>query len=114
MAFIDFKTKKVVKIWEGIQGGLHHSANITFGYFDLDKDIVLPVHHHIHEQRTHLIEGKLEFNINGDIKVLTPGMVAFIPSETPHSARALTNCKVIDCFLPVREDFVELEKNSVI
>jgi hypothetical protein len=30
----------------------------------------------------------------------------------PHSAKAITACKVIDCFLPVRQDFVELEKNT--
>ncbi len=52
------------------------------------------------------------FAIDGEEKLLTSGMAAFMPSNTPHSAKAITECKVIDCFLPVREDFVELEKNT--
>jgi len=40
-------------------------------------------------------------------------IAAFIPSNTPHSAKAITECKVIDCFLPVRQDFVELQKSQV-
>lgn len=33
------------------------------------------------------------------------GMVAVIPSNTNHSARAITNVELIDIFYPVREDF---------
>jgi hypothetical protein len=39
-------------------------------------------------------------------------MTALVPPNTPHSGKAITNCKVIDCFLPVREDFIELEKKQ--
>jgi hypothetical protein len=41
-------------------------------------------------------------------------MAALMPSNAPHSARAITLCKVIDCFLPVREDFADLEKQTVV
>lgn len=112
MPYIDFKTRKKVKIWDGINGHLYHSRQATFGHITLDKGSILPEHHHIHEQWTHVIEGELEFNINGEVKRITAGMAAFIPSDVPHSARAITECKVIDCFLPVREDFVELEKQG--
>ena len=69
----------------------------------------MPEHSHPHEQWSHLIEGQLEFNIGGEKKVISPGMAAFIPSHVPHSAKAMTKCKVIDCFLPAREDFVKKE-----
>jgi quercetin dioxygenase-like cupin family protein len=52
------------------------------------------------------------FNLNGEEKLLTSGMTAFIPSNVPHGATAVTECRVIDCFLPVREDLVDLEKNN--
>ena len=112
MPFIDFKTRKRVKIWEGITGTLHHSHQLTFAHVTLQTGAVLPEHNHIHEQWTHVIEGELLFNINGEENLLTPGMTAFMPSNIPHSAKAITECKVIDCFLPVREDFVELEKQT--
>jgi quercetin dioxygenase-like cupin family protein len=112
MPFIDFKVRQRVKIWEGITGTLFHSKQLTFAHVILQKGALLPEHNHIHEQWTHIIEGELLFNINGEEKLLTPGMTAFMPSHVPHSAKAVTECKVIDCFLPVREDFVELEKNT--
>jgi quercetin dioxygenase-like cupin family protein len=110
MKFIDFKSKKRIKIWEGINGSFFHSDQITFGHVTLDKGAIVGEHHHLHEQWTHVIEGEMEFTIGGETKTLTPGMAAFMASDVPHSARAITLCKVIDCFLPVRQDFIELEK----
>jgi quercetin dioxygenase-like cupin family protein len=109
MPFIDFKARKRVKIFDGITGTMFHSANITFAHVTLEKDAVVPEHNHIHEQWTHVMDGEMHFNINGEEAVLTSGMTAFIPSNMPHSAKAITLCKVIDCFLPVRQDFIELE-----
>ncbi|SEJ39686.1 Cupin domain-containing protein [Dyadobacter koreensis] len=109
MPFVNFNTGKIVKIWDGISGTLAHSEHSTFGHFTIESGTVLPEHSHIHEQWCHVLEGELEFTINGDSQLLTAGMTAFIPSWAPHSATARTTCKVIDCFTPVREDFVKLE-----
>lgn len=110
MPFIDYNTKPQLKIWDGIHGALHHSDNITMGHITLEEGAMLPEHHHVHEQWTHIIEGEMEFTVAGETKVLTAGMTAYIPSELPHSGRAITKCKVIDCFRPVREDFKTLER----
>jgi hypothetical protein len=32
-------------------------------------------------------------------------MVARVPGNVPHSARAISDCRVINIFYPVREDF---------
>jgi quercetin dioxygenase-like cupin family protein len=111
MTFINFNARNRIKIWEGISGPVYHSKNITFGHFTLEKDVELPEHSHPHEQWSHVIKGKLEFTIEGETEILTPGMTAFIPSNIPHCAKAITESKVIDCFLPVREDFVEKEND---
>ena len=110
--FHDFNNKKKLKIWEGISGSFFHSEQITFGHVHLEKGAIVGEHQHVHEQWTHVIEGEMEFRIEDKKMVLKPGMAAFIPSNAIHSAVALTPCKVIDCFLPLREDFLELEKNS--
>src|SRR5688572_2572536 len=112
MPFVDFNAKKIVKVWDGITGPLAHSEKLTFGYFTLEKGAVAKEHQHPHEQWTHVLSGELEFTLGGEKKILRSGMAAYIPSNTPHSAFAITECKVIDCFLPVREDFVELEKDQ--
>ncbi|WP_138482960.1 cupin domain-containing protein [Dyadobacter bucti] len=112
MPFVDFNTKKTVRIWDGIYGTLAHSDKLTFGHFTIDEGTVLPEHSHFHEQWCHILEGELEFEIGGERMVLTSGMTAYIPSDVPHSAVAHTRCKVIDCFSPVRQDFVELEEQA--
>ena len=33
------------------------------------------------------------------------GQVFVIPPDVPHSGRALTRCRVLDVFAPVREDY---------
>ncbi|MFC1730075.1 cupin domain-containing protein [candidate division KSB1 bacterium] len=112
MTYIDFNTRKRIQIWEGISGPVFHSDQATFGHFTLEAGCILPVHRHPHEQWTNLIEGELEFNIDGEIKLMRAGMTAFIPSDIIHSAKVITECKVIDCFMPVREDFRELENKT--
>lgn len=112
MPYINFNNRKKLQIWPGISGSVYHSEQLTFGHFNIEQGIKLPAHSHPHEQWTNLIEGKLEFDIDGKKEVLLPGMTAYIPSGLNHSAVAIKPCKVIDCFLPVREDFVELEKRS--
>jgi quercetin dioxygenase-like cupin family protein len=113
MPFYDFNTKKKIKIWEGINGAFFHSNQLTFGHVFLDEGAVVGEHSHPHEQWTHVLEGEMEFTCNGETKVLTPGMAAFMPSNAPHAAKAITKCKVIDCFLPVRENFVKLENDNL-
>ena len=109
MPFIDYNSGKTLTIWDGIPGTIAHSDQATYCRFTIESGSVLPVHSHVHEQWCHVLEGELEFDIDGEKKLLTAGMAAFIPSWAPHSAVALTECKVLDCFTPVREDFRELE-----
>lgn len=112
MGFIDYTRKNNVRIWDGIYGALHHSDKITCGHITLAAGIVLPEHHHVHEQWTHVLEGELEFRIGTETQILRPGMCAYIPSDVPHAGKALTACKAIDIFNPVREDFKDLEQQQ--
>jgi len=109
MPIFDFNLTPHLKLRDGIHGAFHHSDDLTFGHITLEKGAVLPEHHHIHEQWTHVLEGELQFSMQGETVVLTSGMTAHIPSDVPHGAIALTECKVIDCFRPVREDFKTLD-----
>ncbi len=59
----------------------------------------------IHEQITHVLKGQLELTIDGIMNIFEEGKVAVIASNVKHSARALTDCKVMDVFSPAREDY---------
>ena len=89
----------------GIKGYYAHGNELTFGYVEIKAGSNLPAHHHVHEQITYIIEGQLDMMIGGEHYSLTPGMYHVIPSNTPHSAIAVTDCKAIDVFNPVREDY---------
>lgn len=89
----------------GFRGQFVHSENMTFAHWDIKADAVLPEHSHRHEQVTNIIEGKLKLTINGETEILGPGSVALIPPDAIHSGRAITHCRVIDVFYPIREDY---------
>lgn len=89
----------------GISGHYAHGEKATLGFVELKKGSSVPLHHHVHEQITYILEGQLDMVIGGVAYSLTPGMYHVIPSDVPHSAVAITDCKVIDVFGPVREDY---------
>ena len=90
---------------KGIRGRYFHTNSTTIGFVDIDKGAILPAHSHMHEQTTQITEGQLEMTIDGITQILEPGVITLIPSNVVHSAKALTDCKVVDIFSPVREDY---------
>lgn len=109
MPLVNYNTLQKQKIWDGIIGAIHHSDKSTMAHIEIDEGVVLPEHHHVHEQWSHVLEGIFEFTIDGEVQKLSHGMSMHIPSNVPHSGRAITKCKIIDCFIPVREEWKELE-----
>ncbi|MDC6362430.1 MULTISPECIES: cupin domain-containing protein [Flavobacteriaceae] len=93
------------EIMPGYHGKLVHGNAISWAFWNVEKDAIVPEHQHIHEQIMHVVEGEFEFTLNGDTKVYYPGDVVVIPSNIPHSGRALTSCKLMDVFSPVREEY---------
>ena len=89
----------------GFSGHYIHGKEMTLGYVEIKAGNDLPQHHHVHEQITFIIEGQLDMVIDGKLYSLTTGMYYVIPSNVSHGAHAVTDCKVIDVFNPVREDY---------
>ena len=65
----------------------------------------MPLHQHLHEQVAHVLQGKFELTVDGETKLLEPGIVAVIPPNVPHGGRAITDCSLLDVFLPERDDY---------
>ena len=89
----------------GFRARFVHGEHITVGQVRIQAGATLPQHAHPHEQITTVVTGRLEFTLGGETSVLKPGVVAMIPPNVPHSAKALTDCLVVDAFYPVREDY---------
>lgn len=86
---------------------------MTHAHISIDAGVQLPEHHHVQEQWSHLLEGEMEFIVGGEKRHMKPGETAYIPSHVPHCGRTITECKLIDVFAPVREDWKELEKQQL-
>ena len=78
---------------------------MTFALWEIDAGALLPEHSHHHEQVVHLYEGEFELTVEGKPILATPGTVFAIPPNARHSGRALTACRIMDVFYPVREDY---------
>ena len=65
-----------------------------------------PAHQHLHEQVTHVLEGKFKITIGDEEQMLTAGDSFTVASNIPHSATCLEKGILLDAFSPKREDFL--------
>lgn len=93
------------EISRGFNARLIHTDTMTLAYVDIDDGADLSEHSHVHEQVLNVLEGRFELTVSGKPHILAAGDVFAIPSNVPHSGRALTKCRILDVFNPVREDF---------
>jgi len=72
----------------------------------LKKGCVVPMHSHVNEQITYILEGALKFDIDGKEIVVSAGEVLCIPPNMPHKATALEDTVDLDIFTPPRADWI--------
>jgi quercetin dioxygenase-like cupin family protein len=94
------------EIAPGIRLRSFWGENITLTLVNLDANAVLPTHSHPHEQGSYVLEGELEFTIEGQTHRARAREIVIIPGGAVHSAIVGPEpAKVLDVFYPVREDF---------
>ena len=84
---------------------LSYGAGLMLVEFRFEAGKASWEHSHPHEQITNLIEGEFEMVIEGEKRLLKPGEVAVIPSHVRHAGKAVTDCRIIDVFHPVRQEY---------
>lgn len=99
------KTLPTQEIIPGFRGKLVHGAEMSLVFWEVDAGSEVPEHHHKNEQMMHVIEGRFEFTLSGVTKEYEPGDIVLIPAHEPHSGKALTSCRLMDVFSPVREEY---------
>jgi quercetin dioxygenase-like cupin family protein len=99
---IDLPGKEVIT---GYFGRTIHTGTMTFMYWTVKEGAVMSLHDHLHEQIAHVLKGRFELMVDGETKILEPGIVAVIPPHVKHGGKALTDCELLDVFNPEREDY---------
>lgn len=64
------------------------------------------LHSHPHTQISYIVEGKFEFTIAGETKIVAKGDTMLKQHGVEHGCTCLEKGIVLDFFTPMREDFV--------
>lgn len=107
MPFVDQDSLPSKELFPGYVAKMVHTDSMTIVYWSIKAGAAIPEHHHVHEQVTNVLSGSFELVVDGEPKLLKPGIVAVIPSNVPHFGHAVTDCEMLDVFSPVRNDYVQ-------
>ena len=98
------------KVTDTIDRRLITGERMMLAHVYLEKDAVVPMHHHENEQLTYVLDGGLRFWIGSEDAEpidITSGQVLTIPSNVPHKAQALEDTLDVDVFSPPRQDWLD-------
>ena len=104
--FIDAAGRESKELAPGARTRTFWGEQMLFSLVEVDVNSQVPLHTHPHEQGGIIIEGELEMDIGGEVKLLKPGDMYIIPGNVEHYAKAYsTKAVALDIFSPVREEF---------
>jgi quercetin dioxygenase-like cupin family protein len=105
MPFIDTTSLRVIERLPGWRGRYFHSQSMTFAHYDFKRGATIHEHFHPQEEIYEVIDGELEITIDGTTHIARPGVVAIVPSNAPHSVKALSDGRAIIVDYPLRPEF---------
>lgn len=100
------------KEWEPAEEGvtrqiMGYDGQIMLVKVKFIKGAVGTPHSHYHTQNTYVASGKFEFTVNGVKKVVSAGDGIYIEPDVVHGCKCLEAGILIDCFSPMRADFLK-------
>jgi quercetin dioxygenase-like cupin family protein len=81
------------------------SERLLIAEFRAAPGVDVPRHSHPHDQVGYVVSGEVQLTIGDETVRCAPGDSYAIPGGVEHGARFLSQCVVIDCFSPPREDY---------
>ena len=73
----------------------------------LKRGALVPMHKHVSEQMTYVLQGGLKFLVGGEEMIVREGEVLVIPSWVEHQVEALDDTLTLDIFSPIRQDWLD-------
>lgn len=106
--FVDVSAIESVEFVPGLgfQPVLGEQTMLNFVSFSENTEA--PNHVHIEEQIVVMLEGELEFDLDGEVRRLAKGDVVVVPPWVPHGARTGDyTCVEVDVFNPPRQTLLD-------
>ncbi|HMG86460.1 MAG TPA: cupin domain-containing protein [Terracidiphilus sp.] len=105
MPFVNIESLPAKERLPGWHGRYFHSDGMTFAHYDFVSGASIHEHFHSQEEVYEVIEGELELTIDGETRVVRPGVVAIVPPGARHSVKALSDGRAIIVDTPRRPEF---------
>lgn len=105
--FYEFEKMEFEKVTDKIFRRYVYGEHAMLCYFKLLKGATIPEHHHVSEQITYIVQGKVRVFSAGKEFIVSKGEVIHFPSNLPHRFEALEDTIDIDIFSPPRKDWLE-------
>ena len=91
---------EVIETAPGVELRAVVGHSLSLAYVTLEPGAVAPIHRHAHEQIGFVIEGEMEFDIDGRRLVVRVGDGYVIPPDVPHGARAgAAGARAVEAFV---------------
>lgn len=86
---------------------LSHGGGMMLVQFTFDAGISAPLHSHPHEQIGYVVSGEIDLIMEGrETARLTTGGSYYVAPNVRHGIITHAPSVLIDCFAPIREDFL--------
>ena len=86
---------------------LSYGENLMLVQFTFEAGVTSWLHSHPHEQVGYVVSGEIDFLMEGHEPVrLTAGCSYHVPSNVKHNITTHTPAVLVDCFTPIRQDFI--------
>jgi len=106
MTFFSKDALPATEMLPGVTRRAVYLDDVMLTFFDFEPNTVIPEHHHRHQQITWVVSGAMEFDLDGEKRILCAGDGALVSPHVRHGAVILDEpCRVIDAWHPIREDY---------
>lgn len=111
MPIVRFEDAPRTAVKPGVTRHMIHAENLMTAVIDFTNgpwQEPEPLHQHIHEQTTYVVEGHIIFYCEGEPdQTLKAGDMFVVPSNALHTIRLLSpTARLVDSFNPIRQEFL--------
>ncbi len=95
---IDWDNREFAEVRPGIFGATVHTPQLSATLYRYDAGSSWETHAHAQDQMTYVIEGEIDFVVDGRPVTLVAGQLAALPGGVPHSASVRAGAVSLNVF----------------